>query len=137
MLAHDAMLYPDLSGAENLALYASLYGVNDASRIPALRERFAIGAFGERPVRTYSRGQVQRVALCRALLHAPPLLLLDEPTNGLDRASVDLLVAVLREERDAGVLAVMVTHDEEFATRVADRRLRLRRGRRVDEEVPG
>jgi heme exporter protein A len=133
MVAHDAMLYPDLTGLENLELYAALYSVaRPAARIDELRERFGAGRFAERPVRTYSRGQVQRVALCRALLHGPSILLLDEPTNGLDTDSVSRLADAIGAERARGVIQILVTHDAAFAERVADTQVALRAGRRVE-----
>lgn len=136
MVAHDAMLYPDLTGLENLELYARLYAVaSPRERVEELRARFGVGAFGERPVRTYSRGQQQRVALCRALLHAPTILLLDEPTTGLDVDSVEHLADAVVAERARGVIAILVTHDHAFAERVADARIVLRAGRRVTPEA--
>jgi heme exporter protein A len=132
MVAHDAMLYPDLTGLENLGLYADLYSVGDPHRrIEELRVRFGVGRFAERPVRTYSRGQQQRVALCRALLHSPSLLLLDEPTNGLDVESVDRLAEAMVAERARGIVQVLVTHDRAFADRMADARILLDGGRRI------
>ena len=72
VLAHAAMVYPDLTGAESLTLAAKLHDVPGAdARIAELRERFEIGPFSERPTRTYSRGQLQRISLARALVHAP------------------------------------------------------------------
>jgi len=136
MVAHDAMLYPDLTGLENLVLYAELYAVlAPQQRIEELRARFGVGHFAERPVRTYSRGQQQRVALCRALLHAPSILLLDEPTNGLDADSVERLVEAVAVERARGAIQILVTHDHAFAERVADARIALRAGRRVTQDA--
>ncbi|AKF08930.1 ABC transporter ATP-binding protein [Sandaracinus amylolyticus] len=136
VLAHAAMVYPDLTGAESLALAAKLHGVRDADRrIAALRERFEIGPFGERPTRTYSRGQLQRIALARALIHEPRLLLLDEPSTGLDPASVDRLIAAVRVERARGAIVVLVTHDVPLAEAIGDRRVRLSRGR-VEQDEP-
>ncbi|MEZ4325214.1 MAG: ABC transporter ATP-binding protein [Polyangiales bacterium] len=132
LVAHDALLYPDLTGVENLALYAALYSVrNVPTRVEELRERFGVGRFGERPVRTYSRGQLQRVALCRALLHAPRILLLDEPTNGLDADSIERLADAIAAERARSVVQVLVTHDSAFAERVGDTHIALRAGRRL------
>ncbi len=128
LLAHAPMLYPDLTGLENLALFASLYGVAERE-LEALRERFELGAFAERPARTCSRGQLQRLALARALLPRPALLLLDEPSTGLDIRGVDRLATVIAEERERGAIVALVTHDAPFAERLADRRLRLDRGR--------
>ncbi len=134
VLAHQSMLYPDLTGRENLALAAQLYGVEPASeRIAAMLERFDVRGFGERPVRTYSRGQLQRVALARALLHAPSVLLLDEPSTGLDESGTRRLEEAVRAERDRGAVVVLVTHDAELAGRLGDARVRLARGKVVAE----
>lgn len=134
VLAHAAMIYPDLSGLENLRLYAHLHEVADPDeRVRALRERFEIGRFGERPARTYSRGQLQRISLARALLHAPRLLLLDEPSTGLDPSAVARLERAVIEERARGAIVVLITHDTALGERLADRRLRLERGKVVED----
>ncbi|MFW6066797.1 MAG: heme ABC exporter ATP-binding protein CcmA [Myxococcota bacterium] len=136
ILGHRAMLYPDLTGRENLRLFARLYGLGDPdARIAALLRRFEIGAFVDRPARTWSRGQMQRVALARALLHEPRLLLLDEPTTGLDARGAAHLVDVLKAERSRGAILLLVTHDAPLAERLADRRVHLDRGRVVTGEA--
>jgi heme exporter protein A len=127
LLAHSALLYPDLTGLENLELAAKLHGLSP--ELAGLRERFELGGFAERPVRTYSRGQLQRVSLARALVHQPRLLLLDEPSTGLDARGLERLVSVIREERDRGAIVVLVTHDTELAQTCADRRITLTAGR--------
>jgi ABC-type multidrug transport system ATPase subunit len=133
LVAHAAMVYPDLNGSENLALFASLYGrQHDAAGLRAISERFELGRFMERPARTYSRGQLQRLSLARALLHQPRLLLLDEPSTGLDKRGVERLIQVMRHERERGAIVVLVTHDAGLATELADRRLLLDRGRLVE-----
>ena len=131
LLAHAPMLYPDLTGVENLNLFASLYGVDGA--LESLRERFELGRFADRPTRTCSRGQLQRLALARALLAEPALLLLDEPSTGLDVRGVERLANVIGEERERGAIIALVTHDAAFADRLADRRVRLSRGRVTEE----
>ena len=83
----------------------------------------------QRPARTYSRGQLQRLSLARALVHAPRLLLLDEPSTGLDAASLQRLGEAMRQERARGAIVVLVTHDALLAEALADRRVRLERGR--------
>lgn len=130
VLAHASFLYPDLSGAENLRFFGGLAGVEDA-RVDTLRERFGIGRFGERPVRTYSRGQAQRVALARALLAQPRTLLLDEPSTGLDVAGVRRLREAIAHERDRGAIVVVITHDRAFAKALDATRVKLARGRRA------
>lgn len=133
VLAHAPMVYPDLTGTESLALAAELFGVPDPGpRIGALRERFEIGTFGERPTRTYSRGQLQRVALARALLHEPRLLLLDEPSTGLDVRATERLIEVVKAEVERGAIVVLVTHDRLLADACAQDRVTLERGRRAE-----
>jgi len=128
VLAHAAMLYPDLSGLENMHLFARMYGVS-THRIDELGERFEATGFWGRPTRTYSRGQLQRVALARALLHAPRLILLDEPSTGLDVRATERLVEAVGVERARGAIVVLVTHDVALTERLADRRVRIVRGR--------
>lgn len=127
-VGHDAHCYADLTGRENIELAARLHGMPTDVAFEKARERFSLGAFVERPFRTYSRGQRQRVALARALVHEPLLLLLDEPTTGLDRAGVEVLSGVVREEARRGAVVVVVTHDEGFAIAIGDERLVLERG---------
>jgi heme exporter protein A len=130
VLAHAAMVYPDLTGQESLLLAARIYSVPDPEkRVSALRERFEIGGFGDRPTRTYSRGQLQRVALARALVQQPTFLLLDEPSTGLDARGTERLVEAVREEKKRGAIIALVTHDPSLADALADRRIRLSRGR--------
>src|SRR4051812_13748062 len=121
VLAHSAMLYPDLSGRENLTLFARMYSVSP-SRVDAMGERFELAGFWSRPARTYSRGQLQRVALARALLHAPRLILLDEPSTGLDVHSSEQLVEAVKAERARGAIIALITHDGALVERIADRR---------------
>jgi heme exporter protein A len=136
LVAHAPMVYPDLTGHESLALTAALYGVQaERALLEALEQRFELGPFMTRPSRTYSRGQLQRLALARALLPAPRLLLLDEPSTGLDAASTERLIEAMRVERARGAIVVLVTHDAPLASAVADRRIALRSGRVVQENA--
>lgn len=132
ILAHAAMTYPDLSARENLALYARLYALADPTKIiDELVERFEIGRWGDRPARTYSRGQLQRLALARALMHRPRLLLLDEPSTGLDVRGVERLVTTVEAERARGAIVVLITHDPKLAADLADTTIKLSRGKVV------
>lgn len=139
LLSHEPLLYGDLTGLENLRLFASLYGVDAPRAIASLVDRFGLGAFAsDRPVRVLSRGQLQRVALARALVGEPGLLLLDEPAAGLDTAAVDGIAQALAAHRAEGGLAVVVTHEPELAARVATRAIVMRDGRVfADEPAPG
>lgn len=130
-VGHDSLCYPDLSGQENIELAARLHGRDATRAYERAVERFDIAGFARRPVRTYSRGQRQRIAVARALVHEPRILLLDEPTTGLDPAAVSKLLAVVRDEVTGGATVVVVTHDPVFADALGADLVALDRGRRV------
>jgi heme exporter protein A len=110
-LGHEPLVYRELSALENLRLYARLYRVADGpERIGMVLERFGLWDARNQRAGTYSRGMLQRLALCRALLHEPSLLLLDEPFSGLDAAGVELLERELDERRGRSTFLV-ATHD--------------------------
>lgn len=131
-VSHETMAYPDLSGRKNVELAARLVGLDAAEAWTRAAARFELGPFAERPVRTYSRGQRQRIALARALTHEPSLVLLDEPTTGLDKSGVARLLAVVDEEVARGAAVVVVSHEPELFRERAGARLVLDRGRVVD-----
>jgi heme exporter protein A len=135
LVAHEAMVYPDLSARETLNLMAKLYGIgNPRAAVDAMLEQSALAEFANRPARTLSRGQLQRLALARAQLHDPVCLLFDEPTTGLDLASTERVAAAIDAARARGKIVALVTHDRALAERVADVRVFLARGR-VSETV--
>lgn len=132
-VAHQLQLYPGLSGRENLVLAAKLHSIPYAEkRADDLCEALTLGDYWNRPVRTYSRGQAQRVSIARALLHEPRLLLMDEPATGLDLKSTASLIELIEEERQQGSIVIVVTHEAKFAELVADRVLYMDRGRIVE-----
>ncbi len=110
-LGHEPLVYRELTALENLALYARLYRVPESrERIGMLLERFGLWDVRNERSGTYSRGMLQRLALCRALLHDPTLLLLDEPFSGLDAEGAELLDRELLERRGHATFLV-ATHD--------------------------
>jgi heme exporter protein A len=129
VVAHERFLYPDLSAAENLRDYARLDGVTDENRPTELLASFGLEAVALRPVRTYSRGMLQRLSLARAILHRPDLLLLDEPFAGLDPAVSALLERTLHALHGAGVTIVFSSHDLEGGLRIAQRAVIMYGGR--------
>jgi len=135
-VGHEPGLYLDLPALDNLLFFASLYGVADApARARDLLERVGLGDVpSEAPVRTFSRGMMQRLGLARAILHRPPILLFDEPSAALDPAGVTWLATELARERAAGRVVVLVTHDLDAAAALAEHILILRRGRVVRDE---
>jgi heme exporter protein A len=126
LLAHDPLLYRDLSGRENLGYHARLYGVG-SERVEEVLEAVGMGGRADEPVRLLSRGLVQRLAICRAVLHAPPLLLLDEPLANLDPAASELVGPLIG--RDSGATRVLTSHDPQRAIAEADLVLGLEGGR--------
>ena len=126
LLGHEPLLYRELSARENLAFHAALYGVADG-RAGELLRAVGMERRADEPLRTLSRGMVQRVAVCRALLHDPELLLLDEPRANLDPAASELVEPLIG--RASGRTRVVVSHDPAGALAEADLVLGLMRGR--------
>jgi len=125
LLGHAPLLYRDLSGRENLAFHARLHGVA-LERASALMEQVGLSARADDKVHTYSRGMVQRLAVCRAVLHDPEVLLLDEPRANLDpvaREIVEPLIGVA-----SGRTRVVTSHDPAGGLADADLALGLRDG---------
>jgi len=126
-------LVPSLTAEENVALALTFQGTfGDARRRRADEALRRVGLehrARHRPGQL-SGGEQQRVALARAIVHTPPLLLADEPTGNLDRATAQEVTSLLQQiHRDLGTTVVLVTHDQEMASRVADRIVHLRDGR--------
>jgi heme exporter protein A len=110
-LAHEPLVYRELTAVENLDLYGRLYRVPERrERIGMLLERFSLWEVRNERVSTYSRGMTQRLALARALLHDPDLLVLDEPYSALDEHGAALLDGELEALVGASTL-VVATHD--------------------------
>lgn len=123
-LGHEPFLYRYLSATENLNFYSDLYRV-DRARVPGLLEEVGLEAKGSSLVRTFSRGESQRLGLARALLHEPRFLLLDEPFSGLDETSSERLPQLIARP---GRTVILSTHDRPKAEHVADRLVHLSGG---------
>jgi heme exporter protein A len=110
-LAHEPLVYRELTAVENLDLFGRLYRIPERrERIGMLLERFSLWEARNERVSTYSRGMTQRLALCRALLHDPDLLVLDEPYSALDEGGAALLDRELEALGGRRTL-VVATHD--------------------------
>lgn len=130
IIAHQPMLYRDLSPRENLRFFAALYDLRDpAKRIADMLDLVALTPRADDPVKTLSRGMVQRVAIARSLVHAPDLLLADEPFTGLDAPSTRALEALLARLRAQGRTIVLVNHDIRQSLAISDDVVVLHRGR--------
>jgi heme exporter protein A len=134
LVSHQTLLYGDLSAEENLRFYGRMYEVTDLdARITQVLEMVGLAHRRRDPVRTFSRGMQQRLAIARAVLHEPSLMLLDEPYTGLDQDAAARLEAVMSSVGTEGRTVVMTTHDLERGLAVADRVVILAKGRVVFE----
>jgi heme exporter protein A len=126
LLGHEPLLYNDLTGRENLVYHARLHEVG-AERVEAVLQAVGMERRAEEPVRLLSRGMVQRLAVCRAVLHEPRLLLLDEPRANLDPAASALVEPLIG--RASRCTRVLTSHDPQAALAEADLVLGLKDGR--------
>jgi len=124
-LAHEPLVYRELTAVENLDLFGRLYRVPERrERIGMLLERFGLWEARNERVSTYSRGMTQRLALCRAFLHEPDLLVLDEPYSALDEDGAALLDRELDGLAGATTF-VVATHDPDRLGSMATQKLAL------------
>jgi len=126
LLGHEPLLYRELTPRENLRFHARLHNVG-LGRVEELLQIVGIDARADEPLRTLSRGMVQRVAVARAVLHDPWLLLLDEPRANLDPAAIELVDPLIG--RGSGRTRVISSHDPGGGLAEADVALGLRDGR--------
>ena len=124
LLSHAGFLYGALTARENLRFYARLHGLSGIdARVDEQLERMKLSGRADVPVASLSHGMRRRLALARALIHAPRIVLLDEPYAGLDPGASELLGGVLAELSDGARAVVLVTHNLphglSLATRVA------------------
>lgn len=133
-LVDTAIAYPELTVRENLDVARRLQGATQAAVVGGAIERLGLSEYSERRAGTLSLGNLQRLALARALIHEPSLLVLDEPANGLDPAGVieirELLRALVRER---GVTVFMSSHILAEVDRLATRIGIVHRGRLIEE----
>ncbi len=130
LVAHQPYLYEELTALENLSFFGKMYAVEHAQeRAVALLQRVGLEKRMRERISTFSRGQVQRVAWARALLHQPQLLLLDEPDTGLDTGGRALIDALLQEHIGRNGTIVFTTHQLERALELGTQVLVLARGR--------
>ena len=134
LLGHEPLLYRDLTGRENLRYHARLHGVAP-ERVEEVLEAVGMERRADDPVRLLSRGMVQRLAVCRAVLHRPELLLLDEPRANLDPAAGELVEPLIG--RASGATRVLTSHDPQAALAEADVVLGLEEGRPAFVGEPG
>jgi heme exporter protein A len=128
LLGHEPLLYRELTARENLRFHARLHDIA-AERVDELLGVVQMSRRAEEPLRTLSRGMVQRVAVARAVLHDPELLLLDEPRSNLDPAAIELVDPLIGAASSRA--RVICSHDPGGGLAEADVVLGLRAGRAV------
>ncbi|RMF00376.1 MAG: heme ABC exporter ATP-binding protein CcmA [Chloroflexi bacterium] len=130
LVSHKTLLYDDLSAYQNLKFYARMYDVpNAAARIEEVLSQVNLWHRRNDPVRTYSRGMQQRLAIARAILHNPPILLLDEPDTGLDQHSAGILGELLSAVGISQRTILMTTHNLERGLSLGNRVVILSKGK--------
>ncbi len=128
-------LYEELSGVENLQLFAHLFGVRDVD-IQGLLRRVGLDGRGTDLVGHYSKGMKQRLMIARALVNRPDILFLDEPTEGLDPTSAEAIQRVIVEEQQRGATIFLTTHDMYEADRLCHRVAFINSGKIVALDTP-
>ncbi|MFB0533988.1 MAG: ABC transporter ATP-binding protein, partial [Anaerolineae bacterium] len=138
LVSHQTLLYDDLTPDENLRFYGRMYDVPDLEdRIEAVLRQVGLEGRRHDPVRTFSRGMQQRLAIARAILHRPAILLLDEPDTGLDQQAAEMLHELLATVGTKGRTVLMTTHNLERGLSMGDRVAILAGGRIAYEADKG
>jgi ABC-type multidrug transport system ATPase subunit len=128
-LAHESLLYPNLTLKENLVFAARMYNVRrPEERADRWIEKLGLSLYADRQPHQVSRGMRQRLSVARALLHDPPILLWDEPWSGLDAQWAEWLSGLVRDLRSRGKAIFLTTHNWARARSLAQRMLLLEDG---------
>jgi ABC-2 type transport system ATP-binding protein len=135
LVSQDQNLYERMSGHENLAFFAALYGA-PASRVAELTRAVGMTEVARRRVKTYSGGMKQRLLIARALINQPEVLFLDEPTAGLDPTSAKEVRTLIKDLSRAGTTVFLTTHYMEEADELSDRVAFLAHGKIVALDTP-
>jgi heme ABC exporter ATP-binding subunit CcmA len=129
-LGHGIGVYEDLSARENLSFFARICDAENARDLAnSWLERVGLSRVAGMPVRQFSRGMRQRLALARTFIHAPKILLLDEPFTSLDDRAIAMLSELLVEARQHGSTIVLSTHQLREALAVASHVALVENGR--------
>ena len=134
MLDEDG-LYPRINCLQNLDVFCRIYGMPLSSSMKAL-ESVGLHDAAKKPVTSLSKGMRQRLALARAILHAPKILFLDEPTSALDPRTSKAMHDLIKGLRDKGSTIFLTTHNMEEAVTLCDKVALLHKGAIVEHGEP-
>ncbi len=129
-------VYERLSCADNLKMYADIYGVPH-TRVREILETVGLGDSYKKAASNLSKGMLSRLQLARAFIHSPKLIFLDEPTSGLDPASAKAIRRIIMEKKNEGCTVFLTTHNMEEATELCDIVVLLNEGKIVERGEPG
>lgn len=132
VMIENTALYPDLTGMENLGLFASILRIADKNAQAEAMERVGLDPKDRRTYRKYSLGMKQRLLLAQAIMEKPQVLLLDEPTNAIDAEGVALTHKIMRQEADRGAVVLLASHISADIHDLCCKVYRMDRGRLED-----
>lgn len=132
VMIENTALYPDLTGMENLGLFASILRIADKNAQAEAMERVGLDPKDRRTYRKYSLGMKQRLLLAQAIMEKPQVLLLDEPTNAIDAEGVALIHEIMRQEADRGAVVLLASHISADIHDLCCKVYRMDRGRLED-----
>jgi ABC-2 type transport system ATP-binding protein len=139
VVTQDAALYPDLSCRQNLDFFASVYGLDRASRrlrVAEVLDEFELQPYADQPAGELSGGWRRRLHFAIGVVHQPRLLILDEPTASVDLAARHALWQIIRRQRAAGTTVLLTTHHLDEAEQLCDRIGILHHGQLLIEGSP-
>lgn len=113
ILLENVLLYPELTGYENLEYLARFNRKVDKTGIIDALRRVGLEPTDKRKYGKYSLGMKQRLAIAQAVMERPDILMLDEPTNALDQDSVKLIRGLIKSEKDRGAIVLLASHNKE------------------------
>ncbi|MGE3177272.1 MAG: ATP-binding cassette domain-containing protein [Vicinamibacterales bacterium] len=132
-------LYPRLTPREHIRYFGELHGLRGAAlrqRTDELVQRLGLEGIADRPVAGFSQGERTKVALARAIVHAPRHVILDEPTNGLDVMSTRAMRELIRGLRQDGCCVLFSSHIMQEVSALCDRIVVIAHGTVVADGTP-
>jgi len=134
IIIENTQMYPEFSGYKNLKILADFNHKIDKEQIQNTLSRVGLEPNDKRPIRRYSLGMKQKLAIAQAIMEKPNILLLDEPTNGLDDESVKNFWNIIREEKSRDTIILLASHSKDDIAVLADEVYHMNEGRLVMED---